>query len=57
MIGLRKGYILYRVNGAYYLSYATARKRRVAEQGSVFFTGLHVVRGWECFYSRVGSQP
>ena len=48
-----RGYVLFRVNGKYFLRYNTARAARVETQGAVVFDGLHIFKGWQCFFLRV----
>ena len=51
-----RGYFLFRVNGKYFLCYNTAKAARVATQGSVIFDGLHILKGWRCFFIRITVQ-
>jgi hypothetical protein len=58
---LARGYVLFDVNGKRFWSYNSARMHRVfltdvADLPDVIFTGLHVFKGWQCFYRRI-SQP
>ena len=47
-----RGYILFCVNGKYFLRYNTARDARVATTGDVIFDGLHIFKGWRVFFIR-----
>ena len=49
------GYILFNVNGKFFYRYNTALKQRKSIKGNVFFDGLHIIRGWECFFVRSNS--
>lgn len=51
-----RGYVLFRVNGVYYWTYASARTARLAiSQGSLAFEGWHLFKGWVGFYYRIVS--
>ena len=50
---LLHGYVLFDVNGRKFFRYNTALAVRKATTGSVEFLGLHIFKGWRCFYLRV----
>tara|TARA_R110000803_G_scaffold163913_1_gene227648 strand:+ start:25931 stop:26185 length:255 start_codon:yes stop_codon:yes gene_type:complete len=52
--GLR-GYILFDVNGARFLRYNSALAQRKATEGNVEFNGLHIFKGWQCFFVRFNT--
>ena len=47
-----RGYILFDVNGTRFLRYNSALARRKATEGNVEFNGLHIFKGWQCFFVR-----
>lgn len=49
---LLRGYVLFRVNERYFLLYNSARSARLAITGDVAFDGLHIFKGWRCFFAR-----
>jgi hypothetical protein len=48
-----RGYFLFRVNGVRYGRYNAALAARKATEGNVQFDGLHLFKGWVCFFLRV----
>jgi hypothetical protein len=54
MKALLLGYLLFCVNGRYFLRYDRALTARENAYGEILFTGWHITRGWECFY--VGAR-
>ena len=51
---LKLGYILFRVNGKYFLDYQRARDYRVTiTEGPLAFEAFNIKRGWTGFYYRV----
>ena len=49
---LLRGYVLFDVNGKRFLRYNTALAERKAIPGNVEFNGLHIFKGWRCFFAR-----
>ena len=47
-----RGYILFDVNGTRFLRYNSALAQRKATEGNVEFNGLHIFKGWQCFFVR-----
>ena len=47
-----RGYLYFRVNDDYYLTYNKAREKRLSTTTNVSFDGLHIFKGWTCFYYR-----
>lgn len=50
---LLRGYFLFEVNGRFFFTYNAAQKQREQFTGPVWFNGLHVFKGWQCFFLRV----
>lgn len=51
---LLMGYILFRVNDKFYITYGRAYKAKEKIAGSVSFDGFNLRKfDWECFYLRV----
>ena len=50
-----RGYILFDVNGKRFWRYNTALAQRKATTGDVAFNGLHIFKGWVCFFLRVST--
>ena len=48
-----RGYVLFDVNGKRFWLYNTALAERKATAGDVEFNGLHVFKGWLCFFKRI----
>ena len=51
-----RGYILFDVNGTRFLRYNTALAQRKATDGGVEFNGLHIFKGWRCFFYRIEGE-
>jgi hypothetical protein len=51
-----RGYILFAVNGKRFWRYNTALAQRKATTGDVAFNGLHIFKGWVCFFLRVSKK-
>jgi hypothetical protein len=51
-----RGYILFDVNGKRFWRYNTALAQRKATTGDVAFNGLHIFKGWVCFFSRISKK-
>ena len=57
---LLRGYFCFSVNGTKYWMYhkALAARKSVHKNEVVVFNGLHIFKGWVCFYKRIaGEQP
>ncbi len=50
-----RGYILFDVNGKRFWKYNDALRERKATAGDVQFVGLHIFKGWICFFLRVSQ--
>ena len=50
---LLRGYLFFKVNERFFLTYKSAKAERVATTGAVEFIGWHIFKGWRCFYKRV----
>ena len=55
-----RGYVFFKVNDDYFLTYAKAKERRVSLTDSgcenIVFIGLHLFKGWIAFYKKVNLQ-
>ena len=50
---LVRGYLFFRVNDKYFLTYTPAQRYRTTiTQGPIEFVGLHLFKGWQGFYYR-----
>jgi hypothetical protein len=52
-----RGYLFFRVNGRYFLTYKPAQKYRTTiTKGSIEFEGYHVWKGWTGFFYRIENN-
>ena len=51
-----KGYVLFRVNDKYFLSYTPAQRYRTTiTKGLIKFEGYHILKGWQGFFYRIAN--
>jgi hypothetical protein len=49
-----RGYLLFRVNGKYFMTYTPAQRYRTTiETGDISFEGYHIVKRWQGFFYRL----
>ena len=49
-----RGYLFFRVNGKYFMTYTPARKYRTTiDTGDISFEGYHIVKRWQGFFYRL----
>jgi len=49
-----RGYLFFRVNGKYFMTYTPAREyRKSIETGDLSFEGYHIVKRWQGFFYRI----
>ena len=49
-----RGYLFFRVNDKYFMTYTPARKYRTTiETGDLSFEGYHIVKRWQGFFYRL----
>ena len=53
---LIRGYVLFRVNDKYFLSYTPAQRYRTTiTKGDLVFEGYHILKGWQGFFYRMDN--
>ena len=48
-----RGYLFFRVNDKYFMTYTPAQQYRTTITGPVSFEGYHIVKGWRGFFYRI----